>query len=289
MTPLRKRMIEDLQILNRSPRTRETYVQAVAQFARYFNRSPAELGPEHVREYQLFLTNVKKSAPSTIAVVVSALRFVYSVTLKRPWDLSTVIPQPKKPQTLVPILSPQEVQHFLDCIAHPAARTILTVCYATGLRITEAVALKVTDIDSTRMMIHVRQGKGMKDREVMLSPLLLTILRDWYRSCKPKGWLFPGRDPGTHINPQTIREAGALARQLSAISKSISPHGLRAAFAVHLLERGANLRTIQLLLGHRSISTTARYLRLDAATVCATPSPLEFLPRYQSRQPHNAA
>jgi integrase/recombinase XerD len=291
MTPLRRRVLEDMQIRRLSPRTQAAYVTQISLFARYFNRSPGQLGPEEIRRYQLYLINEKKLAPSSVTVALAALRFLYSVTLKRPWDLSDVIPLPKKPQRLVPVLSPQEVQQFLDMIPHPAARVILTICYATGLRISEAVALKIRDIDSRRMVIHVHQGKGEKDRDVMLSPLLLTILRDWYRQDRPRGtdWLFPGRAPGKHIDPQTIREAGSAARTHSGISKPITPHGLRAAFAVHLLENGANLRAIQLLLGHTSIATTAKYLRLDTTTICATPSPLEFLPRYASMRPQHAA
>jgi site-specific recombinase XerD len=277
MTPLRARMIEDLKIRNLAPRTQETYIREVAAFANHFHKSPAMLGPEHVRAYHLHLSQEKQLAPSTVAVSIAALRFVYNVTLGRPWNMGSVLPYPKRPQTLPLVLSVEEVRHFLDCVSNPEAHTVLTVCYAAGLRISEAVALKVEDIDSSRMVIHVRDGKGAKDRDVMLGNELLRILRNWYRFARPgRQWLFPGRRTGEHITPNAIRAEGTSARQRSGITKPISPHGLRHAFSVHVLESGADLRTLQLLLGHRSIATTAKYLRLDTTKVCATPSPLDI-------------
>jgi integrase/recombinase XerD len=285
MTPLRTRMFEDMKIRNLAPRTQEAYIREVTVFARHFGCSPEQLGPEHIRAYHLHLSQEKRLAPSTISVAIAALRFLYHVTLQRPWNMGAVLPHPKKPQTLPLILSAEEVRHFLSCVSHPEAHTVLTVCYAAGLRISEAVALKVPDIDSSRMVIHVRDGKGGKDRDVMLGSELLRILRDWYRFARPTDWLFPGRHPGEHITPNAIRAEGTLARQRSGISKPISPHGLRHAFSVHLLEHGADLRTLQLLLGHRSIATTARYLRLDSSKVCATSSPLDLLQAQPSSPP----
>jgi integrase/recombinase XerD len=200
------------------------------------------------------------------------------VTMKRPWDVEEVLPMPKKPQTLPAILSPEEVRHFLTCVPRRKARTVLTVCYAAGLRISEAIALKPTDIDSQRMTLRVTQGKGQRDRYVMLSEKLLTILRDWYRVAKPTEWMFPGVIPGSHITRSGIDDACSLGLQRSGLSKPVTPHSLRHAFACHLLESGTDLRTIQLLLGHRSLSTTARYLRLATSKVCATRSPLDLLP-----------
>lgn len=278
MGPLRQRMLDDMRIRNLAVRTQESYIREVSLFARYFGRSPEVLGEEEIRAYQIYLSQEKKLAPSSIAVAVAALRFLYTITLKRRWDLSLVLPQPKRPQRLPAILSREEMRHFLDCVTHPSARAVLTVCYASGLRIAEAVALKVTDIDSQRMVLHVRDGKGGKSRDVMLGRYLLSSLRAWYRVVRPRDWLFPGRDPCKHITAQTIRDAGTRARERSGISKPISPHGLRASFAVHLLEQGADLRTVQLLLGHSSIATTAKYLRLDTTKVCATPSPLDTPP-----------
>lgn len=278
MTPLRQRMLEDMQIRNLAQNTQESYVQQVSLFARHFAKSPEELSVEEIRTYQLHLTNEKKLAPSSISIATSALRFLYTVTLKRDWDVTQAIPAPKKPQTLPVVLSPEEVQHFLTCVSRRKSRTILTVCYAAGLRVSEAIALKSTDIDSKRMTLRVEQGKGSKDRYVMLSEQLLEILRDWYRLARPKAWLFPGALPGRHITREGVEDACKLGHQRSGLTKLVTPHSLRHAFAVHLLEYGTDLRTIQLLLGHRSLSTTARYLRVATSKVCATRSPFDLLP-----------
>ena len=278
MTLLRQRMLEDMQIRNFSQNTQKSYLQQVSLFARHFHRSPDGLGPENIRAYQLYLTKEKKLAPGSILIATSALRFLYTVTMKRPWDVEEVLPMPKKPQTLPVILSPEEVRQFLSFVPRRKARTALTVCYATGLRVSEAIALKPTDIDSQRMTIRVTQGKGQKDRDVMLSEQLLSILRDWYRFARPTEWLFPGVIPGSHITRSGIENACTLAHERSGLSKPVTPHSLRHAFACHLLEYGTDLRTIQLLLGHRSLSTTARYLRLATSKVCATRSPLDLLP-----------
>ena len=278
MTPLRQRMLEDMQIRNFSRNTQESYLQQVSLFARHFRRSPDGLGPVDIRAYQLYLTKEKKLATSSIQIATCALRFLYSVTMKRPWDVEEVLPMPKKPQTLPVILSPDEVRRFLSCVPRRKARTVLTVCYAAGLRISEAIALKPTAVGSKRMTIRVTQGKGQKDRDVMLSEQLLTILREWYRFAKPTEWLFPGVIPGTHVTRSGIDDACKLAHQRSGLSKPVTPHSLRHAFACHLLKHGTDLRTIQLLLGHRSLSTTAHYLRLATSKVCATRSPLDLLP-----------
>jgi integrase/recombinase XerD len=193
MTPLRQRMLEDLQIRNLSPLTQPAYVEHIARFARYFGRSPAVLGPEEIRAYLVYLTTERHLAPSTIIIAVAALRFLYTVTLQKPWSVETVIPAPKEPQRVPVVLSPAEVVQFLDCITLPKHRTILTTCYAAGLRISEAVHLTVAAIDSQRMVLRVEQGKGQKDRYVMLSPRLLEILREWWRLNRPRHWLFPGQ------------------------------------------------------------------------------------------------
>jgi site-specific recombinase XerD len=225
------------------------------------------------------LTNEKKLAPGSILIAVAALRFLYKVTLRKDWSVEDIIPTPKKPQKLPIILSPEEVRHFLRCVVSPKHRTILTTCYAAGLRISEAVRLKPTEIDSQRMVIRVEQGKGQKDRYVMLSPKLLEVLRDWWRLEKPKPWLFPGDIPGRHITTDAVELACREARQLSRISKPITPHSLRHAFSVHLLEQGTDVRRIQLLLGHRSLATTARYLKIATSQVCSTTSPFDLLPQ----------
>jgi site-specific recombinase XerD len=278
-TILRQRMTEDMQVRNLSRQTQASYVLQVSQFARYFNKSPAVLGPEEIRSYQVYLTNQKKLEASSIKVAVAALRFLYRVTLKRPWDFGEIVPSPKAPRTLPIILSPDEVVQFLGCIPNIKHRTILTACYAAGLRITEAVHLKPAAIDRQRMVIRIEEGKGRKDRYVMLSPKLLEVLSDYWWAVRPKVWLFPGDIPGQPITRHSVEKVCQAAHQRSGLSKPVTPHSLRHAFAVHLLESGADLRTIQLLLGHSSLNTTARYLRIATSKVCAMTSPLDLLPQ----------
>jgi len=278
MTNLRQRMTEDMQVRNLALNTQTCYLEQVSRFARHFHKSPEELGPEEIRAYQLYLTNEKKLAPSSILIAVSALRFLYKVSLKREWPFDEVIPAPKKPQKLPVILSPEEVLHFLGCVASPKHRAILTTCYAAGLRISEALRLKPSHIDGQRMVIRVEQGKGQKDRYVMLSPKLLETLRAFWRAARPKEWLFVGRIPGQPMDRSAVEQACQKARRVSGIRKPIGPHSMRHAFVVHLLESGTDVRTIQLLLGHRSLATTARYLRIATSKVCSTSSPLDLLP-----------
>jgi integrase/recombinase XerD len=279
MTSLRRRFIEDMQIRNLAVNTQFYYVQQVSRFARHFNKSPVLLGPEQIRAYQVYLTNERKLAPASILVAISALRFLYKVTLKKGWTFEDIIPAPKKPQTLPVVLSPEEVIRFLDCVESRKHRAILTTCYGAGLRVSESVALTPSAIDSKRMVLRVDQGKGMKDRYVMLSPKLLAILREWWRVERPQHWLFPGNTPGQHITRYAVEDACRQAQQACKIPKPITPHSLRHAFAVHLLEQGTDVRTIQLLLGHRSLATTAKYLRIAASKVCSTASPLDLLPQ----------
>jgi integrase/recombinase XerD len=279
MTSLRQRMIEDMQIRNLTVGTQQVYVQQISLFARHFDKSPELLGPEQIRAYQLYLTNEKELSTSSIIVAVSALRFLYKVTLKRDWLLDDVIPAPKKPKKLPVILSPEEVLHFLECVPSGEHRTVLSTCYAAGLRISEAIALRPHAIDSQRMVIRVEQGKGRKDRYTMLSPKLLAILRDWWRVERPKDWLFPGESPDQHVTMMAVESECRKARLISKIPKPITPHSMRHAFACHLLEQGTDVRKIQLLLGHRSLVTTARYLLLATSKVCSTTSPLDLLPR----------
>ncbi|HEX2662746.1 MAG TPA: site-specific integrase [Candidatus Acidoferrum sp.] len=281
MTPLRQRFIEDMQIRNLSPRTQVEYINCISQFARYFGKSPDALGPEQIRAYQVYLAQEKKLAPATITVAVSALRFLYQVTLRRHWTVDNIIPHPKKPEKLPIILSPEEVVEFLNSIPEGKHRTILTCCYAAGLRLSEAIALQVPHIDGRRMVIFVAGGKGQKDRYVMLSAKLLEILRQWWRVQRPQTWLFPGNEPNPHISKAAVEKVCRTFRARCHILKPLTPHSLRHAFAVHLLEQGTDVRTIQLLLGHRSLATTARYLRIATTKVCSTTSPLDLLPQPQ--------
>jgi site-specific recombinase XerD len=277
MISLRQRTREEMQIRNLSPETQRAYIGQIALFARYFHKSPELLGPDDIRAYQLYLVHDKQLSASSIMVAVAALRFFYKVTLKRDWDIQQVIPGCRKPQKLPVILSRDEVSRFLDAVGNLKCRVILTVCYATGLRISEAVRLTPAVIDSQRMTIHVQAGKGRKDRYVMLSPRLLDILRDYWRQARPKEWLFPGERSGQPLTPAAVEDVCRQVRRDANLAKPVTPHSLRHAFAVHLLEAGTDLRTIQLLLGHSDLATTVRYLHLATSRVCATVSPLDAL------------
>jgi site-specific recombinase XerD len=271
-------MLEDMGIRNFAENTQHSYLQQVSLYARHFDRSPARLGPEEVRAYQVYLTKTRKLAPGTVSIATAALRFLYKVTLKQTWAPDD-IPMPKVPFKLPVILSPEEVMHFLNSVASHKHRTILTATYAAGLRVSEATCLKVTDIDSKRMMLRVDQGKGRKDRDVMLSPRLLEELRSYWKVARPKVWLFQGDIPGRPITTDAVEAACQKAHRACGIHKPITPHSMRHAFATHLLENGTDVRKIQLLMGHRSLATTMRYLKVATSTVCATTSPFDLLPK----------
>jgi len=276
MTQLRQRMLEELQRRNYSAGTIRLYLQHVAAFAQHFHRSPDQLGAEEIRQYQLFLIQEKKLAWSSYNQIVCALRFFYAKTLKRPLLLSD-IPLPRKVQRLPLILSPEEVARILTAPEHLKSRALLMTIYAAGLRRSEVARLRVRDIDSARMTITVHQGKGNRDRVVMLSPLLLDTLRQYWHHQKPKEWLFPGRNPDQPISGNDIFMVFHNAVRRAGISKKVCPHSLRHSFATHLLESGTDLRTIQILLGHRSLKTTSRYLHVSQQHVRATTSPLDRL------------
>ena len=280
MTPLRQRMFEDLQLRNYSEHTTRAYLRCVADFAKHFGTSPEHLGPEQSRTYQLLLVQEKQVAWPSVVHTVCALRFFSRVTLGRPAMLESIAP-PRRPYTLPIILSQAEVAALLTISRHLKHRAILTTLYAAGLRVSELCQLQVTDIDSARMVLRVRQGKGQDDRSVMLSPKLLPLLRPYWQQEKPRPWLFPGH-PRTR--PMTTRAVYSLCRaagQAAHLPKAIHPHLLRHAFATHLLEAGVDLRRIQLLLGHRSLRTTSRYLHGTPHALHATPSPLDMLPLEQ--------
>lgn len=283
MTPLRQRMLEDMRVRNLAENTRRAYVQQVSAFAKHFDRSPELLGPDEIRTYQVYLTDERKLSPASVCTVSGALRFLYHVTLKREW-VETDIPLPKKPLKLPVILSPDEIMRFMECVGGLKMRTLLMTTYAAGLRVSEATHLKVTDIDSQRMMLRVVLGKGQKDRYVMLSPRLLENLRAYWKAERPVEWLFPGNIPGEPITRSAVELACKQARRRCGAKKPITPHSLRHAFATHLLERGTDVRTIQLLMGHRSLATTARYLKVARSTVCATTSPFDLLPHIDPPQ-----
>jgi site-specific recombinase XerD len=276
ISPLLQRMIEDMTVRNFAPNTQDSYLTQVSLFARHFDKSPEQLGPEEIRAYQIYLAEQKKVSVSTRIVVASALRFLYAVTLRRDWTVQ-LIPTPKKDHRLPVILSPQEVLQLLQAAPSLTHHVIFSTMYGTGMRVSEAVHLRAANIDSQRMMIRIELSKGHKDRDVQLSTKLLDLLRCYWRKVRPGEWMFPGQNPDQPLTPDAVGDAVVQARQRAGLKKRPSPHSFRHAYAVHLLEAGTDVRRIQLLLGHRSLATTARYLRLATTTVCATTSPLDLL------------
>ena len=277
MTPLRQRMIEDMQMRNLSPHTIDYYVRQVALFARYFNRSPELLGLDEIRTYQLHLVHERKLGWGSFNQAVCALRFLYLKTLGKDWNIES-IPFAKQPKKLPLVLSQDQVRAVLAAITNPQHRVIAMTLYAAGLRVSEAVSLRIADIDSKRMLLHVVQGKGRKDRLVTLSPLLLHNLRCHFKRYRPRSWLFPSRQhPDRHITRDAVAHAIAAVRHVVG-GKPVSPHTMRHCFATHLLEAGTDLRTVQALLGHASIRSTVIYTHVTRKRITAVESPLESLP-----------
>jgi len=275
MTPLRQRFIDDLRLRNYAPRTIDSYVGQIAAFARHFGRSPDQLGADDVRVYQLHLL-ARRLSWSSFNQAVCALRLLYRTTLARPEPLP-MIPFGKRPRTLPSVLSPDEVARLLDAAKPPRDRVLLQVAYGCGLRLNELLHLRVGDIDSARMVVHVRQGKGAKDRLVPLSVRLLQHLRSYWLACRPSTWLFPGQQAeGTMTASNIQRRFGRLVRQVG-LTKHCSMHTLRHCYATHLLEAGVDVLTLKALLGHSSLQTTARYLHLSTQRLHQTPSLLDLL------------
>jgi site-specific recombinase XerD len=275
MTPLRQRMLEDLRVRNYAPKTQEVYVLQVARFAKHFGKSPEELGPEEIRRYQLSLVE-RGVSWCQFKQAVAALRFLYRTTLKRD-EVVEFLPYPRSEKHLPVVLAPEEVAALLRAVSNRKHRTLLMTIYAAGLRVSEAVSLKVEDIDSARMLIRVRQGKGRKDRLVMLSPVLLEALRHYARWYRPALWLFPGVDPKRALTVGTVQKLCQSAARQAGIAKRVTPHTLRHSFATHLLEGGADLRLIQTLLGHANVKTTEGYTHVATPRIQATLSPLDRL------------
>ena len=280
MTALRKRLLEELQRRNYSPETARLYVGTVKDFARYFGKSPDKLGQEHLRQYQLYLLNERKLTVGTIVARIAALRFFFVKVLRRPYrELDLVYP--KCPERLPVILSEQEVARLIESASTSYHRVIVMTLYATGLRREELCRLKLTDVDSQRMVIHVRQGKGNRDRDVTLSPRLLEVLRAYWKWRKPQTYLFPSlyrcrseKPITSHSVWYAVREAARRA----GIKKKVSPHLLRHSWATHLLERGTDLKTIQVLLGHVDLEATTIYLHLSQRHMQAVNNPIDTLP-----------
>ena len=276
MTPLRQRMIEEMRIRNLAEGTQEQYVGSVAQFARYFGCSPAELGPDDVREYFRHVTDDLKLGNGRRIQIASALRFLYFKTLKVDWSIEH-IPLAKREKKLPVVLCPAEVVQFLAALISPKHRLMFMTIYSAGLRVSELTHLQVQDIDRGRMAIHVRHGKGGKDRYTLLSPQLLPVLDAYCEAARPTSWLFPGAKPGRPVTSHCVIKACTRAAKRSGLRKHITPHTFRHSFATHLLEAGVDLRSIQMLLGHRSIRTTTCYLHVAPSIHAGVISPLDML------------
>lgn len=275
MTPLRQRLVDDLKLRNYSPRTIEAYVAGVAKFAKHFGRSPDQMGPEQLREFQLHLL-AQRTSWSQFNQTVAALRFFYGVTLGRS-EAVPFIPYGKRPRTIPSVLSPEEVARLLDAARPGRDRTLFQTAYACGLRISELIHLKVSDIDSARMVVIIRQGKGAKDRLVPLSPRLLGELRWYWRTHGSRLWLFPGQQPGRPLHPGNVQRVFQRTLAGAGIDKRATPHTLRHSFATHLMEAGVDIFTVQKLLGHGSLSSTSRYLHLSRRHLQQTPSLLDLI------------
>jgi site-specific recombinase XerD len=278
MSPLRRRMIEDMTIRNLSPATQQSYLQAISKFSQYFGRSPDRLGLEDVRAFQVHLAS-KGVSWGSLNQAVCALRFFYGVTLGQA-TIPERIPYAREPRKLPTVLSADEVVRFLEAVSSLKARVALTTAYAAGLRVSEVAALKIADVDSGRMVMRIEHGKGGKERYVMLSAPLLGILRSYWRLTRPSLYLFPGRTADKPIEPTVLHAACRSAAAAAGLDKQVSVHVPRVparGFAAHLLESGVDIRIIQVLLGHENLSTTARYTRVSTHVIANTASPLDRL------------
>src|SRR5512140_2412485 len=273
ISPLRRRMIEDMTVRNFVPKTQSDYIRRVKNFAVFLGRTPDRASREDVRGYLLHLASSGVGA-GTVNGTGSALRFFFDVTLDRA-DIVRHLPIAREPRKLPVVLSPEEVARFLDAAPGLKYKAALSVAYGAGLRVSEVVALKVSDIASKRMVIRIEQGKGNKDRYVMLSPHLLELLRAWYNAARPQGWLFPGMNPVNPMTARQLRRACDTAAEMAEIGKQVSPHTLRHSFATHLLEQNTDIRVIQVLLGHAKLDTTALYTRIATNTIREVMSPLD--------------
>lgn len=269
-------MLEDMRLRNFSPETQRSYIHSLASYAKYFNQSPEELDVDAIREYQIYLSDVRLMSPQSVNCFTAAAKFLYQETLELPWS-NAHFQRQRTPSTLPVVLSQQEVERFFAPIGILKHRAALMVCYGGGLRISEAVRLKVSDVDSSRMVIRVEHGKGAKDRYTVLSQRLLEVLRTYWKQHRPMNYLFPGRKPGTHIQPGALQQICRDAAYLAGIQKRVTAHTLRHSFATHLLENGEELRVIQVLLGHSRIDTTAHYTQVSPAKLSSTVSPLDQL------------
>lgn len=275
ISPLRRRMIEDMTVRKFVEKTQRDYVRHVKGLTIFLGQSPDTATAEDLRRYQLHLTESGVGAPS-INSAVSALRFFFSVTLDRP-EVTKRLAFVAEPRKIPVVLSPEEVTRFLDAAPGPKYKAAFSAAYGAGLRVSEVVALKVSDVDSERMLLRIEQGKGRKDRFAMLSPQLLELLRDWWRIARPQVWLFPGRDRISPLTTRQFNRAVHAAAHMAEIAKRVTPHTLRHSFATHLLEQNIDIRVIQVLLGHAKLETTSLYTRVATNTIRTVMSPLDRL------------
>src|SRR5271157_4597942 len=275
ISPLRQRLIDDITARRFSEKVQKAYVRQVKTFAAFLGRSPDTATSDDLRRFQLHMAQQQISAGS-INAAIAALRFFFTVTLERP-DLIRPLTIVNEPRRAPVVLSPEEVARLLEAAPGLKYKAALSVAYGAGLRVSEVANLKVSDIDRERMTLRVEQGKGQRDRTVMLSPRLLELLREWWKAARPQVWLFPGQNPINPVTPRQLNRAVTAAKTLAGITKRVSPHTLRHSFATHLLEQGADIRVIQVLLGHAKLETTALYTRVAVNTVRDIKSPLERL------------
>ena len=275
ISPLRRRMIEDMTVRKFAERTQEAYIRAVKNFSAFLGASPDTASAEDLRRYRLHLVASGAGVP-TINNSLTALRFLFLVTLRKP-AIVLDMPFVREPRRLPVVLSLEEVARLLDAAPGLKYKAALSVAYGAGLRASEVISLKVSDIDSARMVIRVEQGKGRKDRYVMLSDHLLQLLRAWWKAARPQGWLFPGRDPVQPLTTRQLNRACHAAAQMAEIDKRVSLHTLRHSFATHLLEQKTDIRVIQVLLGHKKLDTTALYTRVALKALGDVTSPLEHI------------
>lgn len=279
-TPITKRMAEDMLVRNLAVRTIDSYTYHVDRFARHFGKQPEDLGPEQIREFQLWMIQVNQSSWSQFNQAVCALRFLYTVTIKRDWSVQ-MIPFGKRPKKLPTVLGQDEVHDLIRCVENPKHRAVLITLYAGGLRLAEATGLKLPDVDSQRMQLKINGGKGGKDRYVPISPRLLEELRIYWKVDRPSNFLFPGKTPDVPLSSATIQRAVKLAAAQARINKTVTPHTLRHSYATGLLEAGVDLMAISKLLGHSSFLTTMIYLHCRRQHLGTAPSPLDWLPTRQ--------
>lgn len=276
MTPLRQRMLEDMQLRNFSPHTQDAYIRAVAQFTRHFMLPPETLGADHVREFLLHLVQERKGGWSCYNQIRAGLLFFFRITLGRDEAIDNV-PCARHRRRLPVVLSQEELQRFFAVIRNVKHQAMLMTMYGAGLRVSELVSLRIEDVDSTRMLLRICEGKGQKQRYAKLSPHMLAVLREYYKASRPQTWLFPGMMAGQPLTRMSVNKVIKYLGKRAGLTKNITPHTLRHSYATHMLDAGADLRTIQVLLGHRSITSTSIYTHVSQAKIDAAPSPLDLL------------